>query len=162
MKYKINTIYTVLLVMFLFGVSGNLHSQENWKDKWNEVIVELDSVFYPVQRHFRLMQSYQNDADSSKITGDIDSLQHFKSEINRIIPTCNSLYVPLTDEGDNARETIRLKNAAIYEYFEQCYLQLQVNNSIIQKRLKNEYLDFKVSEISGILSELIKYEPYTK
>jgi gas vesicle protein len=154
-------LYIFLLVLFIS--SGIAFSQDSWKSVWEETITELDSTFNPIRRHFRLMQTYQNEATEELILADIDSLKHFIVEVNSAIGVANKLILPDTENGRNAAETIRLKIEALKEYTEQCKLQIEVNNRILQKKLKNESLDFKVSQISDIMSEIRQYpEPENK
>jgi len=156
MKYSsFKILYIFLLLLFIS--SGVTFSQDNWKSAWEETITEIDSTFNPVRRHFRLMQTYQNDATEELIIADIDSLRHFIVQVNYAIGVASKLTLPDTDNGKNAAETLRLKVEALKEYTEQCKLQIEVNNRILQKKLKNESLDFKVSQISDILSEIRPY-----
>lgn len=132
----------------------------DWKANWISTMTVLDEMFAREQAQFRLMQTYQNEATEELILRDMDSLFHFESEVNSHIQIANSFTCPNTDEGLNACETLRLKVAALREYFEQNKLQIQVNNMVLQKKLKNEKLDFKVSEISEVA--VIEFKPNIK
>lgn len=156
MKYSSFKILYIFLLL-LFVSSGVTFSQDNWKSAWEETITEIDSTFNPIRRHFRLMQTYQNDATEELILADIDSLRHFIVQVNYAIGVANKLVLPDTDNARNAAETLRLKIEALKEYTEQCKLQIEVNNRILQKKLKNESLDFKVSQISDIMNEIRPY-----
>lgn len=130
---------------------------DDWKANWTSTVQQLDSVFYPIRRHFRLMQTYQNDADEKLILADIDSLNSFIPRINDVIDICNRLDLPYNTEGDNAAESVKLKTLALNEYFEQCMLQIQVNNRMLQRKLINESLAFKVSQIPELMQNLKVY-----
>jgi hypothetical protein len=156
MKYSsFKILYIFLLLLFIS--SGVTFSQDNWKSTWEETITELDSTFNPIRNHFRLMQTYQNDATEELILADIDSLRQFIVQVNYAIGVANKLTLPDTENGRNAAETLRLKVEALKEYTEQCKLQIEVNNRILQKKLKNESLDFRVSQISDIMNEIRPY-----
>lgn len=135
-------------------------SAGDWKSGWISTINQLDDMFAREQAQFRLMQTYQNVATEEQILADMDSLFVFESEVNSHIQIANSFVCPNTSEGINASETLKLKVAALREYFEQNKLQIQVNNMILQKKLKNENLDFRVSEIADL--GLIDYKPNLK
>lgn len=160
-KSKI-TLNITLAFVSLFFLSFSSESQEVWKDNWNAQIVILDSTFYPIQRQLRLSRSYQNDANEAKILADIDSLNHFKAEINSVIDQCNMLELPDTVDGRNAAEAVRLKIEALKEYLEQCQIQIRINNEILQKKLKNETLNFKVLETEEVTKGFKTYMPNFK
>lgn len=117
----------------------------------------LDEMFAREQAQFRLMQTYQNEATEELILRDMDSLFVFETEVNSHIQIANSFTCPNTTEGLNACETLKLKVAALREYFEQNKLQIQVNNMVLQKKLKNESLNFRVTEISDL--GVIEFKP---
>ena len=156
MKY----IYSFFLAFFLIALgASDLISQADstWKVNWTSTIEQLDSAFYPIQRHFRLMQTYQNEADEKLILADIDSLNAFIPRINVVIDISNRLEIPFDIDGNNAAEAVKLKTLALREYFEQCLLQIQVNNRILQKKLKHESLDYKVSQLTELMLNLKEY-----
>jgi hypothetical protein len=151
-------IYTVLLsvcVCVTLAHSQDLQTNESkpqdlWKVEWLAKLDKLDSMFQREQAQFRLMQSYQNEATEELILKDIDSLNVFVTDVNAHIDIANKLALPNTVEGRNGSETLKLKVGALQEYFEQCMLQIQVNNNLLQRKLKNESLDFKVSQINEL------------
>ncbi len=138
----------------------NIFSQNDWKTDWNNTLTILDSMFYREQRQFRTMQSYQNEATEELILKDIDTLTVFVVDVNAHIDMCNNYKFTADADAINASETFRLKLEALKEYFEQCRMQIHVNNNILQKRLKNELLDFKVRQIDDI--KLGSYVPILK
>lgn len=161
MKY----IYSSLPVFFLICLlAPDIHAQADstWKVNWTSTIEQLDSAFYPIQRHFRLMQTYQNEADEKLIWADIDSLNAFIPRINGVIEISNKLEMPFDTDGNNAAEAVKLKTLALREYFEQCLLQIQVNNRILQKKLKHESLDFKVSQLPDLMLNLKEFSRLKK
>jgi hypothetical protein len=139
--------YLLFVLVIISSQNISIYSQDDWKSEWLNVLSTLDSMFVREQRQFRIMQSYQNEATEDLIIKDIDSLNVFMRDVNSHIDMANKYKLPDTDEGKNATETVRLKTEALREYFEQCLLQIQVNNNILQKKLKNESLEFKVSQI---------------
>ncbi len=122
----------------------------------------LDTVFISEQSHLRQMRSYQNDADEGLILNDIDRLKMSVDSINTAIDKCSRIELPNTETGKYAVESVNLKIAALKEYFEQRLIQIQVNNNILQKKLRNESLAFKVSEIDELRSKLTDYKPNIK
>jgi hypothetical protein len=108
------------------------------------------------------MQTYQNDADEKLIMADIDSLNSFIPRINDVIDTCNKLDLPYDTEGNNASEAVKLKTLALKEYFEQCMFQIQINNKMLQKKLKHESLAFKVSQIPELMLQIREYVRFKK
>lgn len=149
------------IIFFILNcVTASSNSQDNWKTSWNAVLAKLDSMFYREQAQFRLMQSYQNDPTEELILKDIDSLIVFQKDVNLHIGFANDYEFTSDADSKNASETIRLKIEGLKEYFEQCRLQIHVNNNILQRRLKNESLDFKVSQIDEL--KLNNYEPKLK
>ena len=138
----------------------NIFSQNDWKTDWSNTISVIDSMFFREQRQFRIMQSYQNDATQELILKDIDSLNVFTVDVNSHIDMCNNFKFPSDADALNASETFNLKIGALKEYFDQCRLQIHVNNNILQKKLKNEILDFKVRQIDDI--KLGNYVPILK
>lgn len=140
--------YFLFILVILSSLNIYVYSQDDWKSEWLNVLSKLDSMFIREQNQFRLMQAYQNNATEELILKDIDSLNVFMHDVNAHIDMANKYKLPDTDEGKNAAETVRLKTEGLREYFEQCLMQIQVNNSILQKKLKNESLDFKVSQLS--------------
>ncbi len=151
---------TVLFIAVLFLSSADIYSQNDWKTDWNNVLAKVDSMFYREQAQFRLMQSYQNDATEELILKDIDTLNVFVTDVNAHIDYCNNYKLPQDADAINASETIRLKLEALKEYFDQCRLQIHVNNNILQKKLKHEILDFKVRQIDDL--KLGNYAPVLK
>lgn len=149
--------YFLFILVILSSLNISVYSQDDWKTEWLNVLSKLDSMFVREQRQFRIMQSYQNDATEDLILKDIDSLNVFMADVNSHIEMANKYKLPETVEGKNASETVKLKTEALAEYFEQCLLQIQVNNSILQKKLKNESLDFKVAQIKDY--KVNKYTP---
>ncbi len=152
-----------ILVLFFIAVTilpVNIFSQNDWKTDWNKTLTILDSMFYREQRQFRTMQSYQNEATEELILKDIDTLNVFAVDVNLHIDLANGYKFPSDADALNASETFNLKIGAIKEYFDQCRLQIHVNNNILQKRLKNEILDFKVRQIDDI--KLGNYVPILK
>lgn len=146
------------IALTISSVSGSQTTQnDDWKTAWENTINGIDSTFHPIRNHFRLMQSYQNEATEEQIIADIDSLQQFIYRVNSAIDLAYLLKLPDSDDGRNAAETVRLKIEALKEYTEQCKLQIEVNNRILQKKLKNESLDFKVTQIADILSDIKPY-----
>lgn len=159
-------MFKYILIILLFSIASIAYAQETqtkeskpvseWKYRWEQLLGKLDSMFVREQAQFRLMQSYQNDADEKLILQDIDSLRVLKDDVNAHIDICNKFACPNTDEGRNASETLNLKVGALKEYFDQCMMQIQVNNGILQKKLKNETLDFKVSQITELFTGFYK------
>jgi hypothetical protein len=153
--------YFIYLFIFVSVVtSSNLFSQSDWKADWQFALAKLDSMFYREQAQFRLMQSYQNDATEELILKDMDTLTVFVTDVNAHIDYANSFKFPADADAINASETIRLKVEGLKEYFDQCRLQIHVNNNILQKKLKNESLDFKVKQIDDL--KLGNYAPVLK
>jgi hypothetical protein len=150
----------LLAFLFSFIYAQTLFSQDGWKSGWTETLAKCDTVFHREQAQFRLMQSYQNEADESIILRDIDSLHALMQPVNDAVDMCNAFIFPNTNDGINASETVRLKLAGLKEYFDQCRLQIHVNNNILQKKLKNESLDFKVKQIDELT--LKEYSPQIK
>ncbi|HWA07635.1 MAG TPA: hypothetical protein VG961_13880 [Ignavibacteria bacterium] len=143
--------YFILLFVSIISLNTNdLYSQPDWKADWNNVLAKLDSMFYREQAQFRLMQSYQNDATEELILKDIDTLNVFVTDVNAHIDYCNNFKFSPEADVLNASETIRLKIDGLKEYAEQCRLQIHVNNNILQRKLKNESLDFKVKQIESL------------
>ncbi|MBZ0202766.1 MAG: hypothetical protein K8I03_07105 [Ignavibacteria bacterium] len=155
-----NFLYILLFSISIFASSTT--AQDEWKSGWENALIMLDTVFYSEQAHLRLMRSYQNDADESMILNDIDRLSLSIDSINTAIEKCNVVELPNTETGKYAVESVNLKIAALKEYFEQRLLQIQVNNQILQKKLKNEPLAFKVNEINELKTRLIDYKPNIK
>lgn len=155
---------TKYIFIFFITVSSfftvDTFSQNDWKTNWNNTLTILDSMFYREQRQFRTMQSYQNEATEELILKDIDTLTVFVVDVNAHIDMCNNYKFTADADAINASETFRLKLEALKEYFEQCRMQIHVNNNILQKRLKNELLDFKVRQIDDI--NLGSYVPILK
>lgn len=149
--------YLLFVLVFISSQNISVYSQDDWKSEWLNVLTQLDSMFVREQRQFRLMQTYQNSATEELILKDIDSLNVFMHDVNSHIDMANKYKLPDTNDGRNAMETVRLKTEGLREYFEQCLMQIQVNNGILQKKLKNESLDFKVSQINDY--KVNKYEP---
>jgi hypothetical protein len=127
--------------------TAQVKPQDEWKANWLGVIAKIDSMFTREQAQFRLMQTYQNEATEELIIKDMDSLNVFMNDVNAHIDIANSFEFPSNADGKNAAETMRLKVGVLAEYFEQNMLQIEVNNRILQKKLKNESLDFKVSQV---------------
>ncbi len=152
--------FYIVLSFFVILISQNLLAQDEWKTAWSEKLSVLDSLFRREQAQFRLMQSHQNESDESLILAGIDSLNVFVPVVNAAIDMCNAFEFPNTPDGQNGAETFRLKIAGVKEYFEQCRMQTQVNNNILQKKLKNESLQFKVSQIDEL--KLKDYTPLIK
>ncbi|HMQ81136.1 MAG TPA: hypothetical protein PKD94_16340 [Ignavibacteria bacterium] len=153
--------YLILLFVTIISLNTtHLYSQADWKTDWNNVLAKLDSMFYREQAQFRLMQSYQNEATEELILKDIDTLNVFATDVNAHIDFANNFKLPADSDALNASETIRLKIEGLKEYFEQCMLQIHVNNNILQRRLKNESLDFKVKQIDEL--KLGNYAPVLK
>lgn len=153
--------YFVLLFVSIISINtADVFSQDDWKTEWNNVLAKLDSMFYREQAQFRLMQSYQNDATEELILKDMDTLSVFVTDVNAHIDYCNNFKFSSDADVINASETIRLKVEGLKEYAEQCRLQLHVNNNILQRKLKNESLDFKVKQIES--QKLGNYAPVLK
>jgi len=144
-----NKIY-IVLYLFVFTFCNSILAQDEWKSEWSDKLAVLDSVFHREQAQFRLMQARQNESDESIILAGIDSLNAFVPMVNEAVDMCNSFQFPNTPDGLNGAETFRLKITGIKDYFEQCRLQIHVNNNILQKKLKNESLQFKVSQIDEL------------
>jgi len=149
---------SIIFFASLFTCSTN--AQNDWKAQWQFALAKLDSMFYREQAQFRLMQSYQNDATEELILKDIDSLNVFVNDVNAHIDYANNFKFNTDADVLNASETIKLKVDGLKEYFEQCRMQIQVNNNILQKKLKNESLDFKVKQIDEL--KLGNYAPVLK
>lgn len=152
--------YIVIILFTFISISANVYSQEVWMDNWQATLSKLDSMFFREQAHFRLMQTYTNEATEDLILKDIDTLNVFMTDVNAHIEICNKFELPNTNTGKNAAETLNLKVGALKEYFDQCLMQIQVNNNILQRKLKNESLDFKVSQITEL--KLGNYSPLLK
>lgn len=150
----------ITLFILLSLVSSKTYSQDDWKLFWSAALSKLDSMFYREQAQFRLMQSYQNDATEELILKDIDTLNVFVKDVNLHIEYCNNYKFSADADAINASETFRLKIDGLKEYFDQCRLQIHVNNNILQRKLKNEILDFKVRQIDDLI--LGNYVPILK
>lgn len=151
---------TVLFIVVLFFCAADTYSQNDWKTDWSNTLSKLDSMFYREQTQFRTMQGYQNDATEELILKDIDTLKVFVTDVDAHIAICNNYKFPGDADAINASETFRLKLEGLKEYFEQCRLQIHVNNNILQRKLKNETLDFKVRQIDDL--KLGNYAPVLK
>ncbi len=154
-----NKIY-IFLSFFVILLSQSAFAQDEWKSEWSNRLADMDSLFRREQAQFRLLQNHQNDPDETLIVAGIDSLNVFMSAVNQLIDKSNEFEFPNTPDGQNGAETFRLKIAGVKEYFEQCRLQTHVNNNILQKRLRNESLQFKVSQIDELT--LKEYTPLIK
>lgn len=153
MKYFRFISFFIILQVFVF-------SQDEWKINWSKTISQLDSMFQRERFHFKRMQSYQNEANEQQILNDIDTLHVLLNDINIHITLCNDFVFSENTDSYNASETFKLKIDALKEYFEQCRMQILINNQILQKRLKNESLDFKVKTIEDL--KIIDYIPNFK
>ncbi len=150
----------LLFVTIISFTAADVYSQSDWKTDWQNALAKLDSMFYREQAEFRLMQSYQNDATEELILKDMDTLNVFVTDVNAHIDFANNFKFGPEADVLNASETIRLKVEGLKEYFEQCRLQIHVNNNILQRKLKNETLDFKVRQIDDL--KLGNYAPVLK
>ena len=147
----------IILITVSSFLTSDTYSQNNWKTNWSNTLTILDSMLFRERLQFRTMQNYQNDATEELILKDIDSLIVFAADVNSHIDLCNNFKFPFDTDALNASETFNLKISALKEYYDQCRLQIHVNNNILQKRLKNEFLDFKVRQIDDI--KLNNYTP---
>ncbi|KXK54843.1 MAG: hypothetical protein UZ05_CHB002000807 [Chlorobi bacterium OLB5] len=147
--YIFKKIFLFVIITISFNIY-DLYSQDDWKTGWQNALAKLDSMFYRQQAQFRLMQSYQNEATEELILKDIDTLIVFRADVNSHIDFANNYKFSADADAINASETIRLKVEGLKEYFEQCRMQIHVNNNILQKYLKNESLDFKVKQIDEL------------
>lgn len=164
--YKYIFLFLITTLVYVSSLSSqdlqttDVKPQDQWKADWLDVISKIDNMFTREQAQFRLMQVYQNDATEELIIKDIDSLNVFMNDVNAHVDIANSVEFPNTTDGKNAAETMRLKVGVLAEYFEQNMMQIEVNNKILQKKLKNESLDFKVSQVRDL--KLKEYTPKYK
>ncbi len=151
----------LFLLFFISSIiTAGSYSQDDWKTGWNAALAKLDSMFYREQAQFRTMQGYQNDATEELILKDIDTLTVFRADVNSHIDFVNNYKFTADADAINASETFRLKVEGIKEYIEQCRMQIHIKNKILQRKLANETLDFKVRQIDEL--KLNNYAPVLK